>query len=197
MALLALGFVLRFVLQEKDVFMARHTNREGVLINGERGAQEESRRVSSSPGEEKVIIVHITGAVVNAGVYTLEEDSRVFHAVEKAGGALQDADLEKINLAQPLYDGQPIYVPYINDRANPFAGEGQSPAGDSSVAKVNINTASKAQLETLPGIGNVKAQNIISYRQEHGPFQSIDDLTNVSGIGEKIFEGMKDFVTIY
>ena len=195
-ALLFLGLVLRFVLPEKDAFMVQDTSREGAFINNEHGAQGESGKVLF-PEEEKVIIVHITGAVVNPGVYTLEEGSRVFHVVEKAGGHLEDADLERINLAQPLYDGQPVFIPHISDRDNSSTGEGQPPAGDPSVAKVNINTANKAQLETLPGIGSVKAQNIISYRQKHGPFQSIEDLVNVNGIGEKTLEGMRDFITIY
>jgi competence protein ComEA len=201
-ALLALGLVLRLVLPENETFVAQGTGmlqgagQKGMFIKNEHGAEEESGDVFS-PEEEKLIIVHITGAVTNPGVYTLEEGSRVFHVVEKAGGHLEDADLERINLAQPLYDGQPVFIPRKSDRDNSSSTGGPSPAGDPSVAKVNINTASKAQLETLPGIGSVKAQNIISYREKNGPFQRIEDLVNVNGIGEKTLEGMKDFITIY
>ena len=194
--LLALGLVLRFYLPARDAFMARDVNREGVLIQKESSPQGKNEE-SLPPAEEKVIIVHITGAVANPGVYTLAEGSRVFQAVEKAGGHLEDADLERINLAQPLYDGQPIFVPRLSDRGSLAPGEGQVPGEDPSLAKVNINTANKAQLETLPGIGSVKAQNIINYREQHGYFKSIEDLINVNGIGAKTLEGMRDFVTIY
>lgn len=196
-ALLVLGLVLRFVLPGKDSFMVRGTGgREGAPPDSGHGAVEDSGDASSLE-EEKVIIVHVTGAVINPGVYSLAEGSRVFHAVEKAGGHLEDADLERINLAQPLYDGQPVYVPNIGERDISSADMGESPAGDPSAAKININTAGKAQLETLPGIGGVKAQNILSYREKNGPFQSIDELINVNGIGAKILEGMRDYITIY
>ena len=191
--------MLRFVLPGKDIFMVRGTSPEEATVKNEGGVHEKNNgeALSSGEEEEEVIIVHITGAVVNPGVYTLVEGSRVFHVVEKAGGHLSDADLERINLAQPLYDGQPVYVPSISERGTPSPDGGQNPAGDPFGARVNINTADKAQLETLPGIGNVKAQNILNYREKNGPFQSVEDLLNVNGIGEKVLEGMKDYITIY
>lgn len=197
-ALLLLGLFLRFALPARDASMIQDANPEGTYPKNEGGAQEEDSGGPLPLEEvEEVIIVHITGAVANPGVYTLAEGSRVFQVVEMAGGSLDGADLERINLAQPLYDGQPVFVPSLDDREISPPDGGQSPAGHPSAAKININTAGKAQLETLPGIGSVKAQNILSYREKNGPFKSIEELINVNGIGEKILEGMRDHITIY
>lgn len=202
-ALLALGLVFRFTIPEGDTFvsqssgMAQRAGQEGTFLRNEHAVQEKNGDNPLPPEEEKMITVYITGAVNNPGVYTLAEGSRVFHVLEKAGGQTEDADLESVNLAQPLYDGQPVFIPRSGDRDNPLSGGGAPAVSTLSTAKVNINTADKAQLETLPGIGSVKAQNIINYRQENGPFQRIEDLVNVNGIGEKTLEGMKDLITIY
>jgi len=200
--LLAVGLVFRLAIPEKDTFVSQSAGRaqgagqEGTFVGSGNNVWENGGGFPP-PEEEKLIVVHITGAVNNPGVYTLTEGSRVFHVVEKAGGQAEDADLEGVNLAQPLYDGQPVFIPRCGDRDSLASTGGASTVGNLAPAKVNINTADQAQLETLPGIGNVKAQNIISYRQENGPFKSPEDLINVNGIGEKTLEGMKDLITVY
>ncbi|RJX28795.1 MAG: ComEA family DNA-binding protein [Dethiobacter sp.] len=192
--LLVLGFVLRFALPEQETALIKKTAETGIKDNSS-GADEEKE--SFTP-ENEVIIVHVTGAVKTPGVYTLEKGSRVFQVVDKAGGALDDADLERINLAQHLYDGQPVFVPRKGDESPPpHAGTTSYESFSAGIHKININTAGKSQLETLPGIGSVKAQNIINYREKNGPFQSIEDLVKVSGIGDKTLEGLRDLITVY
>lgn len=140
--------------------------------------------------------VHVVGAVTTAGVYTLPADARVDDAV-RAAGATANADLSQLNLAQKLADGQKITVPAV--------GESAAPASTSSVSEntqatpdvlVNINTATAEQLQNLPNIGEVRAKAIIDYREEHGGFKAIEELQEVSGIGEKTFEHLSTYVTV-
>lgn len=136
--------------------------------------------------------VYVTGAVHTPDVYVLPQDSIVKDAVEAAGGATEDADLERINLAVTVTDGQQIHVPRQGEDDSPVEPPSGQPA---TGGKVNLNTADSAALETLPGIGPTLAQRIIDYRQSHGPFERIEDLLQVSGIGQATFEGMKDLIT--
>ena len=196
LCLLLLGLVLRLTLKgpgSDPITKIAATDDQGVAPEGETVKE-------TSETETGVIIVHVTGAVKNSGVYTLPEGSRVFHAVDEAGGALEDADLERINLAQPLYDGQPVFVPRKGDDSLSGPEGLISSPGEFAAAggqKININTANKSQLETLPGIGNVKAQSIISHREKNGPFRSIEELLNVNGIGEKTLDVIRELVTVY
>jgi len=150
------------------------------------------------------ITVYVSGAVFKPGVYTLSPGSRVHEAIQLAGGATSNADLTRINLADWLCDAQQIYVPKIGEENPPVPPVRQSAMGsDASGAgrstgksKININTASAQELETLPGIGPAYAERIIRYRQEHGPFQRIEDITQVKGIGPKTLEKIEDFITV-
>lgn len=201
--LLVFGFVLRFILPEKETIYisgeseAEKTfHRKGTENAASKGTEEDSQ----SSEAKKTIEVHIAGAVAHAGVYCLEEGARVYQAVKKAGGALEDADLEKINLAQPLYDGQQIIVPRRLKENTPGEAEAGMPASENSSpreGKVNINTATQSQLEVLPGIGPVKARSIIKYRQENGFFSSIEELLQVNGIGDKTLDGIRELISIY
>lgn len=155
-------------------------------------ASEENAAATSSE-----VVVHVTGAVSTPGVYTLPSDARVDDAV-RAAGATAEADLSQLNLAQKLADGQKITVPAIGS-ASTSAGEGTTttPADASSDgALVNINTASLEELETLPSIGEVRAQAIITYRETNGGFRTIEELQEVSGIGEKIFADVAPYITV-
>lgn len=155
-------------------------------------ANEENATATSSE-----VVVHVTGAVSAPGVYTLPSDARVDDAV-RAAGATAEADLSQLNLAQKLADGQKITVPAIGS-ASTSAGEGTTttPADASSDgALVNINTASLEELETLPSIGEVRAQAIITYRETNGGFRTIEELQEVSGIGEKIFADVAPHITV-
>lgn len=144
------------------------------------------------------IVVHITGQVVNNGIVKVEEGARIIDAIEAAGGATAEADLSKINLAYLLEDGMKIYVPSINDEADFGSVTSSSGVSESSkeVLKVNINTATSEELQKLPGIGESIANRIITYRKENGKFNKIEDLKNVSGIGEAKFNNIKSYIFV-
>jgi competence protein ComEA len=136
--------------------------------------------------------VYVTGAIQRPDVYLLPEGSIVKDAVEAAGGATEEADLERINLALSVTDGQQVHVPRLGEDSSPV----QPPSGQPATSRVNINTADAATLESLPGIGPSLAQRIIEYRQTHGPFERIEDVMEVSGIGTAIFEGIQDLLVV-
>jgi len=144
--------------------------------------------------------VYVTGAVVHPDVYLLATGSIIRDALVAAGGATSNADLNRINLAQQVYDQQQIYVPRLGEENPPIPLPAPLPSTTSSsvqpTGKVNINTATAEELDTLPGIGPAIAQRIIEYRQANGTFQSIEEIKNVSGIGDKLFERLKDLITV-
>ncbi len=139
----------------------------------------------------KDVTVYVAGAVKKSDVYKLPVGSIVKDAIEKAGGATKDADLVAINLAQKVQDGEEIVVPTKQSNIAP-----SSTSSSKNNGKININTASLTELETLPGIGEVKGNAIIQYRKTHGAFKSTHDITNVSGIGEKTFEKIEALITV-
>lgn len=151
------------------------------------------------------IFVDICGAVTKPGVYRMPPDSRVYEAVEAAGGLLPEAAGNRVNQAQPLSDGQQIYVPTKEEaeKAGAVPAEGAFPeikAGENSPVsengKVNLNTADAAALQTLSGIGESKAQAILAYREEHGGFSSIEELMDVPGIKENTFLKIKEKISV-
>jgi competence protein ComEA len=157
----------------------------------------QTRIPTATPGP---IQVYVSGAVVHPGVYAIPWDSRVQQAIHAAGGALADADLVRVNLAQRVYDEQQIYVPYKGEIATPLLPTA-IPRASGSVSsapgqKININTASAGELEALPGIGPALAQRIVDYRQSAGPFQRLEDIKKVKGIGDGIFAQIKDLITV-
>lgn len=150
--------------------------------------------------------VHVTGAVVRPGVYALDPGSRLVHAVEAAGGMTTEADEERINLADRVVDGQQVYVPRQGTPIPPsptparpevsFADPGRSGGVAVVGGVVNINTASVAELETLPGIGPALAQRIIEHRQVNGPFADPSEIMAVRGIGEATYAALADRITV-
>lgn len=144
--------------------------------------------------EKEEVVVHVSGAVANPGVYTLPYGSRVNDAVLLAG-PLSDADLDALNLAAPISDGQKISVPQEGELIQE-AQASVSSVLSSGGGKVNLNTATLAELDSLPGIGPATAQKIIDYRTQHGGFKSIDELDAVSGIGPKKLEDLRDLVSV-
>jgi competence protein ComEA len=138
------------------------------------------------------LIVDVTGQVRKPGVYEFPAGARVIDAVERAGGAREHAELSLLNLAAPLVDGQQILVPKEGAAGTTVVGT----AGGTTGGLVNINTADEAALETLSGVGPVTAAAIITYRQEHGPFTTVDELDAVSGIGPATLAELRDQVTI-
>jgi competence protein ComEA len=142
--------------------------------------------------------VYISGAVVHPDVYRLPPDSIVKDAIDAAGGPAPGADLDRVNQAQPLHDGEQVYVPRAGEASPPVA-QPSSPTPGASPARagrVNINTATAQELETLPGIGPALAQRIVDYRAAHGPFQTIEQIKDVPGIGDAIFEKIKDLIEV-
>ncbi len=144
--------------------------------------------------------IYVTGAVLQPDVYRLAPGSIVKDAIEAAGGVTGDADLVRINLAQELHDQQQVYVPRVGEADAPPPVTGGTPTLSSGEVapggKVNINTATLEELDTLPGIGSELAERIIEFREANGPFKSIEDITLVSGIGQVTFEKMKDRISV-
>jgi competence protein ComEA len=140
------------------------------------------------------IIVDVTGWVHEPGVYEFAQGERVIDAVERAGGARNGADLSVLNLAAPLTDGTQVVVP--KQGAAPAGTVPGETGGGTTSGLININTASATEFETLSGIGEVLAGAIVDYRTENGPFASVDDLENVSGIGPATLEEIRDQVTV-
>ncbi|RKQ88967.1 helix-hairpin-helix domain-containing protein [Brockia lithotrophica] len=162
--------------------------------------RERASREAAAPAKPAVL-VDIRGAVREPGVYAFwESDVRVYQAVERAGGFTEDADLERVNRAAPLRDGQILHIPRIGE---PVSGEdaralpGPSAGGGrSEQLRVNLNTAGVEELMRLPGIGPTRAQDIVAYREEHGPFRSVDEVQNVAGIGPKTFAKIRPYLVV-
>lgn len=158
-----------------------------------------TRATSAMPAE---LVVYISGAVSRPGVYHLKAGAILQDAVQAAGGLVQDADAERVNLAQRLADGQHVHVPRLGEPttqpASAMADEEASgtTAPATAGALVNINTATVDELDTLPGIGPQLAGRIVAYRQAHGPFSTVDELQNVDGVGEKTVERLRSLVTV-
>jgi competence protein ComEA len=154
---------------------------------------------SATPGP---ITVHVDGAVKNPGVYQVSKTSRVIDAIQAAGGLCNNSDTDSINLAAPLIDGSKIYIPEIGETLSlDQIGAGYEStlpitSNFSQSNPLNINKASQDELTQLPGIGSTKAEEIIHYRQEHGPFTNKEDIMNVSGIGETTYNQIKDLITV-
>ncbi|MFN8386103.1 MAG: ComEA family DNA-binding protein [Anaerolineales bacterium] len=142
------------------------------------------------------IVVYISGAVPRPGVYALPKGARVQDAISAAGGFLADADKTGINLARQLDDGEQLDIPFGEGASLVIPTPGAEEVEPGEADLVNINTASQSELETLPGIGPTTAQKIIEYREENGPFESTEDIMNVSGIGPGTYERIKDLITV-
>lgn len=145
------------------------------------------------------LVVQVSGAVKNPDVYELARGSRVADLIDLAGGFLENAYQENINLAQALQDGQKINVSFLAEGSSNSSIQlqvTQAPPEVNIQFPININTANQSELEALPVIGPAKAQDIISYRETHGPFTSIEQIQNVYGIGPSTFEQIKDLIVV-
>ena len=161
----------------------------------------------SSQDTENKILIHITGAIKKEGVYELTEGDRIIDAINKAEGVTEEADTSQINMASKLEDVMKIYVPKKGENTTNIQSQEEQIENiqiksennnnkNSSSKKININTASMDELDTLPGIGEATAQKIIDYRKEKGKFSKIEDLKEVSGIGESKYEKIKDKICV-
>ena len=165
----------------------------GIILLVSRPPRGEAIQLRPPPSPQP-ILVDITGAVVQPGVYSLPYGSRVFDAIEAAGGLTEAAVTKPLNLAAFLEDGQKVWVPQAT--ATPIPGIPSADRASGVEVLVNINTASQNQLEELPEIGPVTAQRIIAYREANGPFLKIEDIQKVEGIGQATFEKIKDLITV-
>ncbi|AMR04442.1 helix-hairpin-helix domain-containing protein [Bacillus thuringiensis] len=147
-------------------------------------------KMSDTKEQKRTIIIDVKGAVNKEGVYEMEEGDRVKDAVQKAGGFLSEVDMKKVNLAQIVQDQMLLYIPSKNESEQGMLTSSKEDG------KIRINTAAKEQLEKITGIGSRKAESILKYREEHGPFQKIEDLLEIDGIGAKSLEKIKDQIII-
>ena len=190
------GSSLADVSEVSEPSNASSSNGAGLELSQDGAAPDEE-----SSGADSTVYVHVSGAVRKPGLVALHNGDRIADAIEAAGGPTSDARLESINLAQKVSDGEHVHVLSLSDEANldtaarttPVSSPSASSAGTS---KVNINTATADELEPLPGIGPSTAQKIIAEREASGPFASVEDLTRVSGIGEKKLASIADLVCV-
>ena len=177
------------------------TDTETVTFDIAESAQEElvteEETEAAQVSAQATILVHVCGAVNDPGVYELTEGSRVYEAVEAAGGMAEGAAEDYLNLAGTVEDGQKVYVPYLDElESGEEYGEAQDSEDESSDGLININTADKEELMTLPGIGETKAEAIIAYREENGDFACIEDIMLVSGIKEGAYAKICGLITV-
>ena len=203
--ILIIAIILIYMIMQKQNNQFETSTPKNELIPYD---EEENQTTNESENisKESQIIIHITGAVNKEGVYTLKENSRISDAINSAEGLRADADTSKINLAYPLEDGMKINVPSVNDKTEnevePYISSSieidtsNTNKETSGNKKININTATKEELDTLPGIGESTAQKIINYRKEKGKFSNIEEIKEVSGIGESKFEDIKDLICV-
>lgn len=194
--------------KQENNFLEQTENLE-IENQAKEGAEE-----SEETTEKEKIIVHISGAVQNEGIVELESGSRVADAIEKAGGLKENAYMDEINLAYQLEDGEKIHIPTVEEQKEKENQESKvenesatgsdgttSKSSNSSInngsqTKININTATEEELDTLPGIGPSTATKILDYRKEKGKFKTIEEIKEVSGIGESKYEKIKDKITV-
>jgi competence protein ComEA len=185
--LLALGVVALVVVAGRVLRPAAPRGTAPPLIRGAASSAGAARAPAAH-----LLVVDVSGAVRRAGLYRLPQGSRVADAVARAGGATRRANLDLLNLAAPLADGEQILVP---GAAAAGAGAGAGGGGPPSpTAPVDLNSATVEQLDVLPGIGPVTAQKIVDYRQAHGPFTSVDDLDAIPGIGPSRIDDLRGLV---
>lgn len=177
-------------------FFAPEASSDGLALEtAETASGEVSRETADVAAPESApeenLVVHIGGAVRNGDLLLeLPKGSRIADAVAAAGGICDDADLKSVNLAEVLTDGQKIYIPKEGETVV------SPPTGIGSNGLVNINTADAAALDTLSGVGPALAKSIVDYRNAHGRFSSVEELKNVSGIGDKMLERIRDAITV-
>ena len=209
------GIIIYFYANQEeytDIDLLEDVNNDLLSNNEIVNDVESDKENTNSVGDNKEIIaIHITGEVKNPGIIYLKQGARIDDAIKGAGGITKNANLNRVNLAYILSDGQKIYIPNKNEKEgtkeyiisnsgeNVLLEEGNRKESESSKGvkqKVNINTANQTELETLPGIGPSLAQRIMEYRESNGKFQKIEDLQNVKGIGDSKYSNIKDNVCI-
>jgi competence protein ComEA len=155
--------------------------------------QAPATRPVASPPVPALLVVHLSGEVIMPGVYQLPVGARIDDALKAAGGPTESGDIQRLNLAARLADGQQIVVPRrVNPIMTTFANSSPSP----TPGRLNLNVASVVELDQLPGVGPVTAQRIVAYREQHGPFKSVDQLREAKLVNAPTFEKIKEQLTV-
>ncbi|MCM1990747.1 helix-hairpin-helix domain-containing protein [Oceanirhabdus seepicola] len=194
---------------KRDKYFMEEYKPEKDILKDNKSKEGESREVNltvvNNKGNIKKITVDIEGAVKKPGVYTVDEDLRLDNLIKTAGGLKEIAETKGLNKAMKLQDEGYYYIFSIGEEDNGeiavYNSEGsysttEESASHSGDRKININTASIERLQLIPGIGEVKAVSIVEYREKNGGFKSVEELKNISGIGEKTFEKLRDYIDI-
>lgn len=160
--------------------------------------QSESESIFQEPEEQEPVfwVVDVKGAVTNPGIYEVAKNMRVQNAIDLAGGLLQNAETRHINFAQHVTDQMLLYIPVVGEEIVDIPYTQSNSPVEEGTSKININTATDLELQALPGIGEKKALQIINYRTENGSFSTIEELMEVSGIGQKTFDTLKESITV-
>lgn len=160
--------------------------------------QSESESIFQEPEEQEPVfwVVDVKGAVTNPGIYEVAKNMRVQNAIDLAGGLLQNAETRHINFAQHVTDQMLLYIPVVGEEIGDIPYTQPNSPVEEGTSKININTATDLELQALPGIGEKKALQIINYRTENGSFSTIEELMEVSGIGQKTFDTLKESITV-
>ena len=180
---------------------------EELMINN---PQKDNTKENQENDENTKIVVYITGAIKNPGVYELEDEKRIADLIKEAGGVTEEADTNSINMAYKLEDEMKVYIPTKTEETvnieettethiyteNNNQEKQEINTNSSKNQKININTASQTELETLPGIGPSTALKIIEYRKESGKFRNMEDIKNVKGIGTNKYEKIKELIKV-
>lgn len=183
-------FILTDTEEKQEVIT---TGQEQETSTQDSVTQETVMQVTGQTEEAGTVFVFVCGQVAVPGVYELPAGSRIYDAIMQAGGCMETADICAVNQAGYLEDGMQIYIPAIGEAYKEAASEEQASRTD---GRISINHADKNELMTLPGIGESKADAILEYRQSHGAFSSIDELMNIPGIKEGIFNNIQDYITV-
>lgn len=192
--LIGLGVLVIFFFWRQD------SKQQEAALSEQRTVKKKPLQKKEETANSSEVTCDISGAVNNQGVYTLKKGARLGDLIAAAGGLKHNAQLKAINQALLLKDQDKVHIPYKGEKIESASATGSTASTSTNSAgaddKVNLNTADKAGLQKLTGIGEKKAEQIIAYRQEKGSFKQIEDLKEVSGIGDKTFASLKDKITV-
>lgn len=199
--LVAAGAVLRVATADgpsSQVPVSRNVSSSGAAGQTVAPAPNATGTPSPAVSASGLVVVHVVGQVARPGIVRLAAGSRVVDAVVSAGGSTRAADMTRVNLARPLLDGEQIYVPKVGEAAPvASAGAGATAPGSGAAAGagiVDLNTADLQALDSLPGVGPVLAQRILTWREQHGSFSTVDELAEIQGIGDKLLASLRPLV---
>lgn len=206
--IIAVAIYFNFI--KKEDYLESNYNLN-ILSSNEENSNTQDKSLDEERNDvSNKIVIYITGAIKNEGVYELEENSRIADIIEEAGGLTEEANINNINLAYVIQDGMKVYIPKkeenvneMNDNTNVYVSMEDGIAKNSekiennrNTDKININKATQKELETLPGIGEATALKIINYRNKNGKFSCIEDIKKVSGIGDSKYSKIKDLIKV-